>query len=100
MGERAVSDAYLVDNWESKFAGVGKPASAPVMPDNDGYDGNTENLDDHGRPWPRAAKGEPMCGLKPTALDWCGGSCCLVPNHGGRHECIGDERGLPGSCPA
>lgn len=30
----------------------------------------------------------------------CGGSCVLGPRHIGEHECIGDEPGVPGSCPA
>lgn len=30
----------------------------------------------------------------------CGGFCCLTRGHSGEHECIGDTRGEPGSCPA
>ena len=30
----------------------------------------------------------------------CGGSCVLAANHVGRCECVGDDPGQPGSCPA
>jgi hypothetical protein len=30
----------------------------------------------------------------------CGGSCCLDRRHTGDHECVGDNPGEPGSCPA
>lgn len=33
------------------------------------------------------------------ALD-CGGECCLDKGHAGACECIGDDPGRPGTCPA
>lgn len=30
----------------------------------------------------------------------CGGVCCLPKGHDGGCECVADEPGLPGTCPA
>lgn len=54
------------------------------------------NVGSDGKPLPRAGELGPKCN---DPLE-CGGACCLLPGHGGEHECSGDDPGWPGSCPA
>jgi hypothetical protein len=55
------------------------------------------NVDVDGKAFERAGDLEPKCRC---VLDDCGGVCCLLPGHGGEHECCGDSPGWPGSCQA
>lgn len=63
--------------------------------DDDDDEKREPNLFD-GKPLPRVAKGERGCGVQCD----CGGSCVLLPDHPGQHECVGDKPGEPGTCPA
>ncbi len=53
-----------------------------------------------GRHFIKAPAGHVDCHNACTKRLECGGSCCRDRDHAGECECIGDDPGKPGSCPA